>query len=793
MSTQVEGLGWGKIKEQCPEKAGLEESAQLKKLAENGDVVGICVSGGLDSKTVALKLRSAGVKVKCFTADIGQPDEDDINDVVKKMDPCGVTTYIVDLKKDIAEAAFEAIACQASYDGGYWQSTGIGRFVTVRGLLSEMKKHGCTVLAHGATGRGNDQVRFERYVNVMDPNFKIYAPWRDPALLAEFPGRTQMLSYIQEHGIDHKIVSQSAKRYSTDANICGLSNEAEDLESLETPMTIVNPVMGVWPRQAPDKEEVVTLRFEQGRCVAINGKQMEPLQVLELANKIAGRNGVGISHALENRILGTKSRGVYEAPGMELLGKSLAYVYQAVHDRRSMALFNQLSSHVADQIYDGRYFDPSTRVAIGAIWELAKPANATLQVGLYKGHMHFLALTECPHSIYFEADSSMEASEGLNPVSSQGYLEVSSVEAKSMAKAGLIETGSVWEKLQNTKKEDLYLKQVPCAAIAPVISAKSSGDLLLGLKGRHLQRIDNYSSDEFKAMLEYSRRLKKLAKEGGLSDSLMSQKSVAMIFQKRSTRTRVSTETGMSLMGGHALFLSSDDIQLGKNESIQDTACVLARFNSIILARVFGHSTIEDLCKYSKAPVVNALSDMHHPLQILADFMTLQEHFGSNLHGKKLVWVGDGNNVLHDIMLGAPLLGMDIAIATPKGYEPDAAIIADTQRLAEQHGTRITMHNKPEEALVSADVVITDTWVSMGQEEEAKKRIRDFEGYQVTMDLVNRSGAKPGWRFLHCLPRHNEEVDDEVFYSERSIVFDEAENRMYTVMAVMSTMLGKIA
>merc|ERR1719409_2022256 len=275
--------------------------------------------------------------------------------------------------------------------------------------------------------------------------------------------------------------------------------------------------MGVWPKDAPDTEEKVTLRFEKGRCVAINGKSMKPLEVMHEANKLAGRNGIGLSHALENRILGTKSRGVYEAPGMTLLAHALTYVYQAVLDRRSTRLFDHLSRHIADQIYDGRYFDPSTRAAVNAIWQLAAPANGTVSIGLYKGHMHFLSLTECPHSIYFEADSSMEASEGLNPVSSQGYLEVSSVEAKSMAKAGLIETGSVWEKLQNTKKEDLYLKQVPCAAIAPVISAKSSGDLLLGLKGRHLQRIDNYSSDEFKAMLEYSRRLKKLAKEGGLS------------------------------------------------------------------------------------------------------------------------------------------------------------------------------------------------------------------------------------------------------------------------------------
>jgi len=425
---------------------GEMESALLKSYVANGDVVGICVSGGLDSKTVALRLRLAGVKVKCFTADIAQPDEEDIQDVKKKMAPCGVETIIVDLKNEIAEGAFEAIACQAMYDGGYWQSTGIGRYVTARGLLQEMKKHGCTVLSHGATGRGNDQVRFERYVNVIDPSFKVYAPWRDPALLAEFPGRTQMLEYLKKHNIGHQIVSQATKRYSTDANICGLSNEAEDLECMGTAMTIVNPVMGVWPKAAPDTEEEITLRFESGRCVAVNGKKVQPLEALQLANQIGGRNGIGIAHALENRILGTKSRGVYEAPGMCLLGQGLAYVYQAVLDRRATGLFKQMSTHIADQIYDGRYFDPSTRVAINAVWELAQPAMGTVRMGLYKGHMHFLSLTECPHSVYNEADSSMEASEGLNPVSSQGFLEVSSVEAKSLANAGLIDAGSVWAK-----------------------------------------------------------------------------------------------------------------------------------------------------------------------------------------------------------------------------------------------------------------------------------------------------------------------------------------------------------
>merc|ERR1711865_266878 len=164
---------------------------------------------------------------------------------------------------------------------------------------------------------------------------------------------------------------------------------------------------------------------------------------------IAGRNGIGISHALENRILGTKSRGVYEAPGMVLLGQGLQFVYQAVLDRRSTELFKTLASHVSNQIYDGRYFDPSTRAAVNAIWQLAEPANGTVKMGLYKGHMLFLSLKDCPHSIYFEADSSMEASEGLNPVSSQGFLEVTSVEAKSMAKAGLIDTTSVWAKRQS--------------------------------------------------------------------------------------------------------------------------------------------------------------------------------------------------------------------------------------------------------------------------------------------------------------------------------------------------------
>jgi len=402
----------------------------------NGETVGICVSGGLDSKTVTRKLVDLGVEVVCFTADLAQPDEDDIAGVAEKMAPCGAETVIVDLKHAMAEACFGMLKAQAMYDGGYWNSTGLARAVTVRGLVPAMQERGCTVLAHGATGRGNDQMRFERYTNVLAPEMKVFSPWRDPALLAEFPGRSQMADYLQRVGIE--AFAGGSKRYSTDANLAGLSYEAEDLESLRTACTIVEPQMGVWPVDAPDRPERFTVRFESGRAVAIDGKAVDPLEALLTVNRIGGRNGVGLKNALENRIVGTKSRGVYEAPGMELLGFCLLQVYQAVMDRRATALFRDLSRLVADQVYDGRAYDPATRAAHAAIDVLAAPASGTVTVDLYKGNIHFVSLTDCPQSIYNEADSSMEASQGLNPESSQGYAEVQSVEARALARAGQI-------------------------------------------------------------------------------------------------------------------------------------------------------------------------------------------------------------------------------------------------------------------------------------------------------------------------------------------------------------------
>lgn len=404
----------------------------LKEL--EGEKVGICVSGGLDSKTVATRLRQYGVDCLCFTADLGQPDEDDIEQVRAKMAPTGVSTRIVDLKNQMADACFLMVRSQAMYDGGYWNTTGIARAVTVRGLLDAMRAEGCTVLAHGATGRGNDQLRFERYTNVLEPDMKVYAPWRDPTMLAQFPGRKQMVSFLREQGIEAEV--GPPKRYSTDANLAGLSHEAEDLEDLQTPCTIVDPIMCVWPHEAPEERRSVELRFERGDCVAIDGERLGSLAAMERANALAGAYGIGLRNALENRIIGTKSRGVYESPGLELLGTGLRSVYQATMDRRSTGLFHAMSRLVAEQIYDGRLFDPGARAALAGIEVLARHATGTVKLGLYRGNIYFEGLADCPASLYNPADASMEASDGLNPVSSQGFVEVQAVEAWAIARAG---------------------------------------------------------------------------------------------------------------------------------------------------------------------------------------------------------------------------------------------------------------------------------------------------------------------------------------------------------------------
>lgn len=275
--------------------------------------------------------------------------------------------------------------------------------------------------------------------------------------------------------------------------------------------------------------------------------------------------------------------------------------------------------------------------------------------------------------------------------------------------------------------------------------------------------------------------------------------SVAITFSKRSTRTRVSTEGAVAAMGGHPMFLGKDDIQLGVNESLYDTSVVISSMVSAIVARVGPHSDIAQLAQHSAVPVINALSDLYHPMQTIADFLTIYEAFISRqqleapvipdlgLNGLKIAWVGDANNVLYDLAIGATKLGVDLAVATPGGYGIPHEIRQTIQQAGEgvELAGTLSESNVPEEAVKHADVVVTDTWVSMGQEEEKARRLRDFKGFQVTTELIQRGGAKPGWRFMHCLPRHPEEVSDEVFYSPRSLVFQEAENRLWAAVATL--------
>ncbi|XP_070799521.1 ornithine transcarbamylase, mitochondrial [Pituophis catenifer annectens] len=306
------------------------------------------------------------------------------------------------------------------------------------------------------------------------------------------------------------------------------------------------------------------------------------------------------------------------------------------------------------------------------------------------------------------------------------------------------------------------------------------------LKGQDLLTLQNYTPEEIKYLLWVASDLKNRIKYKKEYLPLLQGKSLAMIFEKRSTRTRLSTETGFALLGGHPCFLTLQDIHLGINENISNTARVLSTMTDAILARVYKHHDLITLAEEAIIPVINGLSDFDHPIQILADYLTLQEHYRS-LNGLTLSWIGDGNNVLNSILLSAAKFGMNLHVATPKGFEPDPIVIKIAEEYSIKYGTKLLLTTNPLEAAKGASVLITDTWISMGQEEEKQKRLKAFQGYQITMETVQEAASD--WTFLHCLPRKPEEVNDEVFYSPKSLVFQEAENRKWTIMAVMVSLL----
>lgn len=298
---------------------------------------------------------------------------------------------------------------------------------------------------------------------------------------------------------------------------------------------------------------------------------------------------------------------------------------------------------------------------------------------------------------------------------------------------------------------------------------------------RHLLKLQDLTREDILSILNLADQLK-FERNNGIQKDYLKGKKLGLIFQKASTRTRVSFEAGIYELGGYGLFLSSNDLQIGRGEPVQDTARVLSRYLDGIMIRTFAQQEVEDLAKYGSIPVINGLTDYAHPCQVLADLMTIREYKGS-FKGLKMAFVGDGNNMANSLMVGAIKTGMSFAIACPKGYEPDAELM----KWAKENGD-FTITTDVKEAVNGADVVYTDVWASMGQESERKKRAEAFKDYQVNSDVL--SVAKPDVMCLHCLPAHRgEEITEEVFEAHAKEIFDEAENRLHAQKAVMVKLL----
>lgn len=304
----------------------------------------------------------------------------------------------------------------------------------------------------------------------------------------------------------------------------------------------------------------------------------------------------------------------------------------------------------------------------------------------------------------------------------------------------------------------------------------------MSLKGRHLIDLSEFETQELRKILDTAHDLKQKQKKGKPHE-ILKGKSLAMIFMKSSTRTRVSFEVGMTQLGGHALFLQPSGTQLGRGETIGDTAQVLSRYCDVIMARVFAHSEVVDLAKNATVPVINGLSDFLHPCQIMADMLTIEEHKGG-LEGLKITYVGDSNNVSNSIMQGCTMMGMDVTIGSPKGYTPTEEIMKRADRLSKTYGTTLEVVNTPAEAVKNADVIYTDTFFSMGQE-KSKEKENALMPFQVNKELVGN--AKSDVIVMHCLPAHrDEELTSKVMDGPHSVVFDQAENRLHAQKGILA-------
>lgn len=303
------------------------------------------------------------------------------------------------------------------------------------------------------------------------------------------------------------------------------------------------------------------------------------------------------------------------------------------------------------------------------------------------------------------------------------------------------------------------------------------------LKGKDLLSLHEITTEDLYAILDLAADLKAKQK-AGIEHHLLKGKTLGMIFEKSSTRTRVSFETGMYQLGGQALFLSKNDLQIGRGEPIRDTARVLSRYLDGIMIRTFKHSTLEELAEYASVPVINALTDLLHPCQVLADLLTIKEHIGQ-YKGKKLAYIGDGNNMAHSLLYGCTKIGMDVAIASPQGYKPDETVVKNAMAEAAVSGSVVTITDDVHEAAKGADVLYTDVWTSMGEEAEREQRLKDLAGYQINAALL--AEANEGCIVMHCLPAHRgEEITEDVLEAQADVIFDEAENRLHAQKAVMA-------
>ncbi|MBS3815894.1 MAG: ornithine carbamoyltransferase [Hadesarchaea archaeon] len=303
---------------------------------------------------------------------------------------------------------------------------------------------------------------------------------------------------------------------------------------------------------------------------------------------------------------------------------------------------------------------------------------------------------------------------------------------------------------------------------------------------RHLISVQDLSDEELQEILNQAEELKEKQKTGERHEILYGE-TLGMVFAKPSTRTRVSFETAMTQLGGHAIYLGWDTLQLGRGETIGDTARTLSRYVDVVMARLYEHEKMVELAENSSIPIINGLTDLLHPCQVISDLFTIKERKGS-LEGLKLTYIGDGNNVCHSLLLSCSKVGMDISVATPEGYEPEREIIEKAKEKASENNSEINVIRNPEKAVSDSNVVYTDVIASMGQEDERNKRLKDFQDYQINSELLKK--AKEDVIFMHCLPAHRgEEVTAEIIDGPKSVVFDQAENRLHAQKSILSFLL----